>query len=113
MATFQPHCRELSALTDHVDRRHRDSGTPDATKGEFHPRRELRHWHDLVERDVQIIRWFVQDEMGLKFEVSPLKYALDIYSQVDPNIVAPAFEDTPVKRSQHGLHFFAQFERLA
>ncbi|HET7786485.1 MAG TPA: hypothetical protein VFL36_10965 [Myxococcales bacterium] len=76
-------------------------------------RRDLGHWHDLVQRDVQIIRWFVQDEMGLKFEESPLKDALDIYVQVDPNIVVPAFDDIPVKRSQHGLHFSAQFERLA
>jgi hypothetical protein len=82
-------------------------------KGEFHPRRDSLHWHDLVQRDVQIIRWFIQDEMGLKFEESPLKHVLDIYIQVDPNVVVPAFDDIPVKRSRHGLHFSAQFERLA
>ncbi|HET9683639.1 MAG TPA: hypothetical protein VFP15_06015 [Gemmatimonadaceae bacterium] len=86
---------------------------PPLPSGEFHPRRDLGHWHDLVQRDVGIIRWFIQDEMGLNFEESPLKQALDIYVQVDRNVVAPAFDDIPIERRQHGLHFSAQFERLA
>jgi len=86
---------------------------PPLPKGEFHPRRELGQWHDLVQRDVRIIRWWIEDEMGLEFEASPLSEALDLYTRADPNMVVPDFDDIPTERSQHGLHFSAQFERLA
>ena len=41
---------------------------PPLPSGEFHPRRDLGHSHDLVQRDVGIVRWFIQDVMGLNFK---------------------------------------------
>jgi len=86
---------------------------PALPKGEFHPRRDLDHWHALVQRDARIVRWFIEDEMGLEFGDSPLAEFIGAYDQADPNIVVPAFESIPLEQRRHFLHGSAQFERLA
>jgi hypothetical protein len=86
---------------------------PTLPKGEFHPRRDLGHWHDLVQRDARIVRWFIRDEMGLDFGDSPLAEFMAAYEQADPNMEVPPVESIPLERRRHLLHGSAQFERLA
>jgi hypothetical protein len=86
---------------------------PALPRGEFHPRRELGHWHALVQRDARIVRWFIEDEVGLAFGDSPLGDFLRAYDQSDPNIVVPPFESIPLEQRRYLLHGSAQFERLA
>src|SRR5438132_9285693 len=84
---------------------------PPLPKGEFHPRRDLGHWHNLVQRDARIIRWFVQDEMHLEFGASPLGELLVTYESADRDIVVPPVEAIPIHRRRHYLQLSGQFER--
>jgi len=86
---------------------------PALSRGEFHPRRDLDHWHALVQRDARIIRWFIQDEMDLDFGDSPLGQFMGLYDQADPNMVVPPFESIALEQRRYLLHGSAQFERLA
>ncbi len=86
---------------------------PPLPEGEVSPRHEPGHPYDLVQRDARIIRWFVEDEMGLKFESSPLGHLLDAYDKWDRNAAVSAPEDIPKERRRYLLHFSAHFERLA
>src|SRR5258708_35025486 len=83
---------------------------PALPRGEFHPRRDLGHWHALVQRDARIVRWFIQDEMGLHFGDSPLGEFMGAYDQADPNMVVPPFQSIPLEQRRHLLHGSAQFE---
>lgn len=82
-------------------------------KGEVSPRPEPGHWYDLVRRDSEIIRWFVEDHMGLQFGASPLGDLLALYAQVEPNAPSPAIEKMTPESARFGLHITAQFARLA
>jgi hypothetical protein len=86
---------------------------PRLPKGEVSPRHEPGHWHDLVRRDIDIIRWFIEQEMALRFSPSPLLDLLTLYAQVERNASGPRIEDIPTDRARFGLHITAQFERLA
>jgi hypothetical protein len=39
----------------------------------------------LLQRDIQIIRWFIEKREGRQFKVSPLGDLLDAYAKVDLN----------------------------
>ncbi len=82
-------------------------------KGEVSPRHEPGHWYDLVRRDCEIIRWFVEHEMRLKFRASPLGDLIELYDKVDPNVPAPPIEALSTEVARFGLQITAQFQRLA
>jgi len=45
---------------------------PPPPKGEVSPGLEPGNWYDLVRRDSEAIRWFVEEEMRVRFRPSPL-----------------------------------------
>ena len=60
--------------------------------GEVSPRYEKDKWYELMRRDCQIIRWFVEEEMRLEFRPSPLAELLDLYDKLDANTRASSIE---------------------
>src|SRR5207253_1837010 len=86
---------------------------PPLPKGEFHPRGEVGKEFAGIKRDAQIVRWFIQDEMELDFEASPLGELQHVYEQADPNMPLPDFESIPVDRKRHDSHRGTQYQRLA
>lgn len=86
---------------------------PPLPQGQVSRRKEPGHWYDLVRRDCEIIRWFVEQKMRLKFRASPLGDLIELYEKVDAKAPAPPIEALSSEVAQFGLHLTAQFERLA
>ena len=82
-------------------------------RGEVSPGVEAGHWYDLVQRDWKVIRWFVEEEMGLEFRPSPLRDLCDKYQAVDRDAPAPALEELDRDTASFGLHITTSYGRLA
>ncbi len=67
----------------------------------------------LLERDVQIIRWFIEEREGLRIKASPLVDLLGAYAVADLNAPSKSVESIPPDTALFLLHASAHFMRLA
>lgn len=81
--------------------------------GEINPQPGSGDPQQLLQRDIQIIRWFIEKREGRQIKASPLGGLLDAYAQVDLKNPSKTIEDLPPRVAQFQLHAGAHFFRLA
>ena len=67
----------------------------------------------LFERDIEIIRWFIEEREGRTIKSSPLGDLLDAYKGADLNAPSKTIESIPTDTALFLLHASAHFMRLA
>ena len=83
------------------------------------PEGEVTPWpgpgdrQELLERDVRIIRWFIEQREGRKIGTSPLGDLLEAYKGADLNAPSTTVESVPTDTALFLLHASAHFMRLA
>jgi len=83
------------------------------------PPREVTPWpgpgdrQELLERDVNIIRWFIENCLSCRIRKSPLADLLEAYRLADLNGPSKSIESIPHDDCLHLLHASGGFLRLA
>src|SRR5216684_374225 len=82
-------------------------------QGEIQPQTGPGDLQQLLQRDIEIIRWFIEKREGRQFKASPLGDLLNACAQADLKSPSKRIEDLPPSLAKFQLHAVAHLTRLA
>src|SRR5713101_6164721 len=105
--------RSTHVRIERMARRQTPFPFPPLPRGEIRPSPGPGDPQQLLQRDIQIVRWFIEDRESRRIKPSPLADLLEAHAQMDLNGPSRPIEDVPAQSAQFTLHATAHFFRLA